>query len=173
MKKSIFITGGHITPAIAIIDTLTTRSDVQVVFIGRKYAMEQDKQASAEYELIAAKQIRFLPITTGRLQRSFTGQTIPSLLKIPVGFVQSFIYCLRERPKLVVSFGGYIALPVAYAAWILRIPVITHEQTLVAGLANKLIALVARRVCVTFQGIYRIANTSRTFRVLTATPIYH
>ncbi len=151
MKKKIFITGGHITPAIAIIEELGTRADIDIVFIGRKYALEGDTLPSAEYELITAKHIRFLVITTGRLQRSFTGQTILSLLKIPVGFVQSFIYCLRERPALVVSFGGYIALPVAVAAWVLRIPVITHEQTLVAGLANKLIARVAQRVCVTFK----------------------
>jgi len=77
-------------------------------------------------------------------------QTIPSILKIPVGCIQALWYCIREKPSLIVSFGGYVALPVAIAGWLCRIPVITHEQTLVPGLANRIIARIARRVCVTF-----------------------
>jgi UDP-N-acetylglucosamine--N-acetylmuramyl-(pentapeptide) pyrophosphoryl-undecaprenol N-acetylglucosamine transferase len=57
---------------------------------------------------------------------------------------------VRDRPSLIVSFGGYVALPPAIAGWLCRIPVITHEQTLVAGLANRIIARIAKRVCVTF-----------------------
>jgi UDP-N-acetylglucosamine--N-acetylmuramyl-(pentapeptide) pyrophosphoryl-undecaprenol N-acetylglucosamine transferase len=57
---------------------------------------------------------------------------------------------MRDRPSLIVSFGGYVALPPAIAGWLCRIPVITHEQTLVAGLANRIIARIAKRVCVTF-----------------------
>jgi UDP-N-acetylglucosamine--N-acetylmuramyl-(pentapeptide) pyrophosphoryl-undecaprenol N-acetylglucosamine transferase len=89
-------------------------------------------------------------ITAGRLQRRFTLQTIPSVLKIPIGFVQACVYCIRERPSLIVSFGGYVSLPVAIAGWLCGIAVITHEQTLVAGLANRIIARIAKRVCVTF-----------------------
>jgi UDP-N-acetylglucosamine--N-acetylmuramyl-(pentapeptide) pyrophosphoryl-undecaprenol N-acetylglucosamine transferase len=147
-KRTVVITGGHITPAIAVTDAL--KDDVSVVFIGRKYAMEGSRIPSFEYRLMTKRGIRFIPITTGRLQRHMSWKTIPSLVKIPVGCIQSLWYCLRERPSLIVSFGGYVALPPAIAGWLCRIPVITHEQTLVAGLSNKIIARIAKRVCVTF-----------------------
>ncbi len=142
------MTGGHVTPAIAVIDAL--KGDSSIIFFGRKYATEGNRTLSAEYRLITERGIPFISLTTGRLQRQWTWQTIPSLLKIPVGCIQSLWYCLRQRPALIVSFGGYVALPTALAAWLCRIPVITHEQTLVPGLANRLIAGLARRVCVTF-----------------------
>lgn len=149
-NRTIVITGGHITPAIALIEALKTRDDISLVFIGRKHAIEGSRMPSFEHQLIIEKSIRFLPITAGRLQRRFTRQTIPSLLKIPVGCIQALIYCISEHPSLIVSFGGYVALPVAIAGWLCGIAVITHEQTLVAGLANRIIARIAKRVCVTY-----------------------
>jgi UDP-N-acetylglucosamine--N-acetylmuramyl-(pentapeptide) pyrophosphoryl-undecaprenol N-acetylglucosamine transferase len=150
MTKKIIIAmcGGHITPALALIDALKDAGSI--VFFGRKYAIEGSRAQSAEYRLITERGIPFIPIAAGRLQRRITWRTIPSLLKIPVGCMQALWYCIRSRPSLIVSFGGYVALPVAIAGWICRIPVITHEQTLVPGLATRLIAGFARRVCVTF-----------------------
>lgn len=164
---SIVITGGHITPAMAVIDAL--KRNASIVFVGRKYAMEGSRTVSFEYRLITEKHIKFISLSTGRLQRRFTWQTIPSLLKFPVGLIQALICCLRERPSLVVSFGGYIALPTVLAAWLCRIPVITHEQTLVAGLANKIIARIAARVCVTFPET--LSHFPKEKAVVTGLPI--
>ena len=147
-QTTVVMTGGHVTPAVAVIDAL--KDDVSIVFFGRKYAMEGSRILSVEYRLITGKHIRFIPLITGRLQRRMTAMTIPSLLKIPVGCIQAYLFCLRERPSLVVSFGGYVAFPVAVAAWFCRIPVITHEQTVVAGLTNRIIARIATRICVTY-----------------------
>ncbi len=168
-KYKLFITGGHLTPAIATIDALEERGNFDVVFIGRKFAKEGDEELSVEYQLISARGIRFLPLSAGRIQRKFTKYTIPALLKIPVGFVQAGIYCLRERPSVIVSFGGYIAFPVALAAFCLGIPVITHEQTLAPGLTNKLIANLAKRVCVAFEETKSFFPTGKA--VYTGLPI--
>jgi len=147
----IFITGGHVTPAIAVIEEIQKRlSDLDIVFIGRKYAMEGDIEVSAEHKLISSLGIRFLSLTTGRLQRSFTLMTIPSLLKIPFGLAQALWYLLKERPAIIVSFGGYIALPVVIAGWIVGIPSLTHEQTQTVGGANFWIAKIAKIVCVSY-----------------------
>lgn len=165
--RTIVVTGGHVTPAIAVIDAL--KSDVSVVFFGRKYAMEGSRTVSAEYRLIIGKGIRFISITTGRLQRYLTWMTVPSLFKIPVGCIQALWYCLRLRPALIVSFGGYVALPTVLAGWLCRIPVITHEQTLVPGLANRLIARIATRVCVSFPDT--LARFPKDKAVLTGLPM--
>ena len=140
-RKKILITGGHVTPAIALIDKLKQQGDADIVFIGRPQ----------EYHLITEKGIRFLPLMTGRVGRTFTRHWLPSLLKIPFGFAAAMWYVLGERPSLVVSFGGYIAFPVALSAWILRVPILTHEQTRAAGLTNRIIGRIAKRVCVAYE----------------------
>ncbi|MBI4999732.1 glycosyltransferase, partial [Candidatus Gottesmanbacteria bacterium] len=55
-----------------------------------------------------------------------------------------------SKTQCHLSFGGYIALPVALAGWLLRIPIITHEQSVVPGLATKIISRIAYRVCVSW-----------------------
>ncbi len=144
----IVITGGHLTPARAIISALKRLGGFRVLFIGRKYALEGDLTLSLEYQIIQQLGIESYFLTTGRLQRQLTRHTLSSLAKIPIGFIRSF-WCLnRFKPDIIVSFGGYIALPVSLAGWLLRIPVVTHEQTLSPGLATKVISLFARRICV-------------------------
>ena len=54
---------------------------------------------------------------------------------------QRYLYLLLKlKPDIVMSFGGYLAVPVVIAAKILGIPALTHEQTVVVGYANKLIS---------------------------------
>lgn len=151
-KPKIFITGGHLTPAIAVIELLI-KENWQVWYIGRKYAQEEDVSVSVEYETIKKldNKIRFLQITAGKLQRYLNFKTIMSLFKIPVGFFQSFIWILSIRPDIILSFGGYVAIPVTIVAYILRIPIVTHEQTHTPGLANKIIAKFANKVCLTWK----------------------
>ena len=145
------ITGGHATPALAVVEAIRqNHPDWGVVWIGRGSALEGMMLPSEEYHLVANNHVRFLPLNAGRLTRVFTAQSIFSLFKIPYGFLQAFWYCSREKPDCIVSFGGYVALPVAVAGWFLRIPVITHEQTRGTGLANRIIGFIARRVCVSF-----------------------
>lgn len=142
--KKIFITGGHYTPAKAVIDKL---EGWKIFYVGRKYAMEDSNVLALEYQEL--QHLNYLCITTGRLQRKFfvnVWQSIRSLLKIPVGFLQSFWWLLRYQPNVILSFGGYVALPIVINAWILDIPVLTHEQTKTIGLANRIIRLFGAKV---------------------------
>lgn len=145
--KKIFITGGHLAPAKAVINKLNSW---EIYYVGRKYAMEGQKALALEYlELSSWGGLRYLSILTGRLQRKFfvnVGQSIFSLLKIPVGFLQSFWWIIRYRPNVVLSFGGYVGVPVVVCAWLFDIPILTHEQTPVLGLANKIISIFASKV---------------------------
>lgn len=154
MKKHIIkllITGGHLTPAIATIEELKQRNiTVDIVFIGRNTATEQYADKSYEREAAEKAGVRFYPLVTGRLQRHFSVQSFLSLLKIPIGFFQALFYITKERPDCIISFGGYLALPVVVLGWLFRVPSITHEQTSVAGLANSIIARFAKKICITF-----------------------
>lgn len=143
------VTGGHLTPTLAVIEEL--KDAAEIIFIGRRYTSEGDKAKSAESSVIPSLGIPFFPIEAGRLQRQFTIYTIPALLKVPVGFLQAFAILIKAAPDVVISFGGYVALPVVIAAWLQRIPVLTHEQTTEFGLANKIIAYFATKVAVSWE----------------------
>ena len=140
MKQiTLCITGGHLTPALAVIEEIIRQKlNWNLLFIGRSHAFEGGASPTQEKRLIQAYGIPFYALFTGR--QGF------SIWKFPVGFFQSLFLLAFNRPTAVLSFGGYIALPVAIAAFLLRIPIITHEQTGGLGLANKIIARFARRV---------------------------
>ncbi len=166
--KILFVSagGGHFSPALTVIKRFKKED---VVVVGRKYALEGDSTIALEYKVCQDLGIRFLPLTTGRLQRHWSIHTIPSLLKIPLGFLQAVGILLVERPAVVVSFGGYVAVPVVYAAKLFRIPIVMHEQTLEAGLANKLSAKVADKICISWES--SSASFPKEKVVLTGNPI--
>lgn len=165
----ILITGAHLTPAVAVVEELNKNKNVQIVYVGRKTTREGDATPSIESQVLPTKGVKFIPIITGRLQRSFTIYTIPSLLKIPIGFIQAFFILLFEKPDVILSFGGYVAVPLVFWSWLLSIPVIIHEQTLVSGLSNRLSSLFASRIAVSFDQNINKFDSSKT--VLTGNPL--
>lgn len=166
----IVITGGHVSPALAIIDLLQKQyPDVSLVFVGRKYMLEGEKTLSLEYKEVVKRNIRFIPLTAGRLTRLVAILTIKSLLKVPVGFFQALKIIQQEKPDIILSFGGYLALPVAFSGFISGTPVFTHEQTIHPGIANRLIALISRKVFVAFEEAKKYFSPLKT--VVTGNPI--
>ena len=150
-KIAVAITGGHSTGIALIEEIRKNHPSWEVYFFGRKNSFEGSSTPSFEsVELAKNKFVSFMPIITGRLQRKFTISTIPSLLKIPVGFGQSLVLLAKIRPDITISFGGYISTPVVISSWLLKIPVITHEQTSSIGLANKINSLFAKKIAVSF-----------------------
>ena len=144
----IVIVGGHLSPALAVIEKLKGED---VSYIGRKHVFEGDKALSLEYQEIEKLRLPFYVLLTGRLQRRFTKHTIPSLAKIPFGFFQSLAILRKIKPDVVLGFGSYLFLPVAAASKLLGIPVVMHEQTLEAGFSNKLISKFAKKVCISWK----------------------
>lgn len=163
----IVIIGGHLTPALSVIEELPTVA--KVIYIGRKYALEGDSAVSFEYQEVTKLKIPFKDIKTGRLQRSFTKYTIPSLFKIPLGFLQAALILKRFKPDVVVGFGGYVSLPVVLAAYIFKIPVVIHEQTLEAGAANLFAAKYSEKICISHPSSKKFFPGEKT--ILTGDPI--
>lgn len=146
--KKILITGGHITPAIAVADELRKLApEAEIIFVIRRQAMEGGGE-SEEAGMVSARGFRFLSISAGRLTRTLTLLGVVGIVRIPFGFFRAFGICIAERPDIIVSFGGYVALPIVLAGWMLGIGSLTHEQTRVPGLANRIIGHFAKRVCV-------------------------
>lgn len=170
MKKTIVVTGTHLTPALAVIDQLRkTPEKWQIYYFGRRYTMEGKRVLSPEFRLLPAQKITLVNIPAGRLQRRFTLWTIPSLLRIPLGLVISFYHLVKIRPDVICSFGGYVSVPVVIAAKVLGIPGLTHEQTAAVGLANRINGLFVDRIAITFPQSRQFFPKEKT--VLTGNPI--
>jgi UDP-N-acetylglucosamine--N-acetylmuramyl-(pentapeptide) pyrophosphoryl-undecaprenol N-acetylglucosamine transferase len=143
----IVITGGHFSPAYSLIQELKGHD---IVVIGRRYAFEGDRNETFEYKVCKKFNIPFEVINAGRLQRKFTKHTIPAAARFPQGIAKSLQILKKEKPSVVVTFGGYVGLPVAIAARLLSIPVVLHEQTLHAGLSARLISKFASVILTSF-----------------------
>lgn len=160
--------GGHFSAAYGVIKALPKNAEILVV--GRKYALEGDSAVSLEYQIAQDEHIPFSVLTTGRIQRKFTKHTLTSLVKMPIGFLQSLHILHRFQPDVVVSFGGYIAVPVTLAASILRIPLVLHEQTLGAGIANLAVSRFAKKICVSWD--VSLPRFPKDKTILTGNPVY-
>lgn len=164
----VLVTGAHFTVAQAVIEELQKYPNMDIVYVGRKTTMEGDSSLSAESQILPLLGVKFIPITAGRFQRSFSIYTIPSVFKIPLGFLQAFWIILKEKPNVLLSFGGYVAVPLVFISWLFSIPIIIHEQTLVAGLANKISGFFATKIAVSFKENYPYPKEKT---VLTGNPI--
>lgn len=148
--KKIVITGGHLTPAMAVIEELKNRG-WGIYYFGRKFSFEGQKVPSEESKIIPKLKVKFIPISAGRLQRKFTFHTIPSLLKVPLGFFQALLLISKIKPQIILSFGSYVSTPTVLAGWLFNIPVLSHEQTVSLGLANKINSFFSRKIAVSFK----------------------
>ncbi len=163
----LLITGVHSTPAIALIDSILGRAEI--VYVGRKYPLGGEKTISLDYKELNKRKIRFISLEAGRLTRFLSLRSIINFIKTPIGFFQALRILKKEKPAVILSFGGYIALPVSIIGFFLGIPVYTHEQTINPGLTNKIIALFAKKVFCSFEENLRQFPKNKT--ILTGNPI--
>jgi len=168
-KKKIVISGGHLTPALAVIEELQKRNDWEIFYFGRPYSTEGDKTPSLESKIVQEKGLKFIPINFGRIQHKFTRYTLLAFLRIPWGFILTFYHLLRLKPDLVLSFGSYVGATVSLAAWLSVIPVAIHEQTTVFGLANKMTSFWAKKIFVSWP--ITLKHLSKEKAVLTGNPL--
>lgn len=165
----IAVCGGHFTPAFALMESLQSEGIYDVFFIGRKYASAESRSVSIEYRTLQKMDLPFFTINAGKLQRYISFKSLMSLLAVPVGLFQSLILLLKIRPDAVISFGGYIALHVCPVAFLLGIPVITHEQTVTLGLTNRIIARISKVLCLGWKDTRNIPP--HTNSVYTGNPV--
>lgn len=167
----IALTGGHFTPCYSVWEELTKRDPkLQVLFFGRKHALSNDKTLSLEYSTFRNKNnLLFINLITGKLHRYFCFDNFLLPVKFLTGFLQSFYYLITKRPDIIISFGGYLSVPVVLAGWMLRIPIISHEQTLGMGLATKINSHLSNIICVSFEKSLQYFPKNKT--ILTGNPI--
>lgn len=152
------ITGGHHSSALPIIKKLQSSNskndskgnnanNVEIHWIGHKYTLQGNKNSTLEYNEITELGIPFYNLYAGKFYKTYN---LLRLLKIPLGFIHAFFLLLKIRPDVILSFGGYLAVPVVIVGKFLGIKSLTHEQTLVTGYANSLISKYASKVLISW-----------------------
>jgi UDP-N-acetylglucosamine--N-acetylmuramyl-(pentapeptide) pyrophosphoryl-undecaprenol N-acetylglucosamine transferase len=146
-------TGGHVFPALAVANVLRDRG-VGVVWLG--------VPASMESRLVPANGF---PIEWVRV-RGIRGKGLGAWLMAPVriasAVLQSLAVLRRIRPRAVLGAGGYVSGPGGIAAWLMRIPLLIHEQNAIPGLTNRWLARVATVVMQAFPGSFAADVRART-----------
>ncbi|BCZ48656.1 UDP-N-acetylglucosamine--N-acetylmuramyl-(pentapeptide) pyrophosphoryl-undecaprenol N-acetylglucosamine transferase [Clostridium gelidum] len=163
-KYKIIMTGGgtagHVTPNLALIPKLK-ENGFEIKYIGSFDGIEK--------EIITQNNIPFFGISCGKLRRYFDVKNFTDPFKIIKGVAQSIKILSKEKPDIIFSKGGFVAVPVVIAASIKKIPVVAHESDMTPGLANKLSAPFCNKLCVTFRESLNLINGNKG--VLTGSPI--
>ena len=136
-------TGGHTSAGLAVAAALARHGVTDLHWIGSRTGTEARRVPEAG--------LPFHPVAAGKLRRYWDWRNVTDLgLRVPAGLAQSWRLLRRLRPRVVLVTGGFVALPPAVAARALGIPVVVHEQTAAAGLANRVAGRFAHRVALSF-----------------------
>src|SRR5437867_11080745 len=134
-------TGGHLFPGLALADALAARG-ASVTFVGTAAGIEARAVPAAGYPL------RLLP---GRqLRGGGAARVVAGLASTAGGTLRALVLLGELRPRLVVGVGGYASVAVVIAAALRRVPTVLLEQHVVPGAATRVLARLARRICVGF-----------------------
>ncbi len=163
-SPSIVLTGGgsagHVTPNIALLAPLREKG-FDIAYIGSYDGIE--KRLLGDFDL------PYYGISSGKLRRYFDPQNFKDPFKVIKGYREAGKILRELSPDIVFSKGGYVGVPVVRAAARLKIPCIIHESDMTPGLANRLCAGAAKKICCNFPETVEKLPPGKA--VLTGTPI--
>ena len=138
-------TGGHVYPAMAVADHLKAEG-WHIVWLATEGGMENRLIAGKGYDVAMMR------------MRGVRGKGLLRKLMAPIQVLQACMQSLsafrRYRPDVVLGMGGFAAFPGGLTAWLLRRPLVIHEQNSIAGLTNRALAHFARRVLAAFPSAF-------------------
>lgn len=145
-------TGGHVFPALAVARELEARG-AQIVWMGTRAGLEAKLVPQAGYpiEWISIAGLR------GKGLLSWFGAP----LRLIKAFVQAITIVRRVSPQVVIGLGGFASGPGGLAAWVLRRPLVVHEQNAKAGLTNRILAWLADLVLEAFPSSFARRHQAR------------
>ena len=156
-------TGGHVLPAVAVIEELRSRGiTFDALWIGSSKGVERD--------IAATQGVPFVAIQTGKIRRYVAIQTFTDLARIPVGTAQAWRAIRAFNPDVIYSTGGAVSVP-SVVAGSRRAPILTHEQTAQVGIANRTASRFAQTFAVGFEQTAILARKRHPNVVVTGNPV--
>lgn len=134
-------TGGHVMPALAVAEQLRTQG-AEVSWLGTRRGLESRLVPRAGFPIDY--------ISIGGLRGKGWMGWLLAPFRLTLALVQAGGVLARRRPAVVLGMGGFVTGPGGVMSWLLRRPLLVHEQNAIAGLTNRLLAPLACRVMVAF-----------------------
>jgi len=154
--------GGPVSPLLAIYEKIKQRNpEIEAVWLGTKKGPEK--------KMVEPYAMDFKTISSGKLRRYLSLANFIDPLKVLLGYLQAKSILKKFQPDVVLTAGGFIAVPVVWAAASLKIPSFIHQQDLEKGLANKLMQKKATVISVTFEESLKDYPENKTY--LTSNPV--
>ncbi len=156
-------TGGHIYPALAILNEIKLHDkEAEILYIGTKEGLES--------KLIPKEGIKFKTIRVKGIPRRINKNSLIALRELFYGLRESDRIIKDFKPDIVIGTGGYVSGPVVYRAYRNKIPTIIHEQNAFPGITNKILSRFVDKMAVTFdESIKYFKNPDRIIK--TGNPI--
>lgn len=127
---------GPVTPLLAIHDVIKEKyPEAEFLWVGTKKGPEK--------RLVEEKGIKFVTCSSGKIRRYISIWNLIDIFRIVIGFFQSLKLMMKENPDVCVSAGGYISVPLHWAAWLFGVKTWIHQQDVVPGMSNKFMSPVA------------------------------
>ena len=148
MKKIIFTgggTAGHVTPNMALIERIRedTEEEFEISYIGSYEGIEKG--------LMESMKVPYYGISSGKLRRYFDLKNFSDPFRVLKGMREAKKLIKKIKPDVIFSKGGFVAVPVVFAAKKYKVPIIIHESDMTPGLANKLCIPKADIICCNFE----------------------
>jgi UDP-N-acetylglucosamine--N-acetylmuramyl-(pentapeptide) pyrophosphoryl-undecaprenol N-acetylglucosamine transferase len=141
-------TAGPIAPLLAVRESLLKKELQAQFFIA-------DVAGSVGELLSKSEQIPFFRMRTGKLRRYFSWRTVAAPFLVLFGLAQAIYLLKRYKITHVLGAGGFVQVPLIWAAWLLRLRTHIHQQDIAPTLANSLCAPIAKTISVTFASSTR------------------
>lgn len=150
-------TGGHIFPAVAIANALREkRPDADILFVGATGKMEMEKVPAAGYPIEG--------LWISGLQRKLSLKNLSFPFKLISSLVKARQIIKRFKPDVVIGVGGFASGPTLRMAASRGIPTLIQEQNSYPGITNKLLAGVAAKICVAYDGMEKFFPSDKIIK---------
>lgn len=141
-------TGGHIYPALAIINKIKEKEpNSEFLYIGTHNRMEKD--------IIPSHNIPFVGIEMYGFNRKNLFKNFKTVKTIFSSYFKTKKIIKEFKPDIVIGVGGYVTAPVIYAAKKLGIPTLIHEQNTIPGKTNLYLSKYASKIAVSFESSFK------------------
>ncbi len=155
-------TGGHLFPAIAAAEAFCARAPgTEVLFVGTRRKMDAAS--------LAAYGFSSCTVHCHGIKGKNIGELLKALAVLPLSFLEAVYHIRRFAPDVVLGVGGYVTGPVVAAARLLGLPTIIHEQNSVPGLANRKLARIVKRICLSLPDTEAVFPREKV--ILTGNPV--
>jgi UDP-N-acetylglucosamine--N-acetylmuramyl-(pentapeptide) pyrophosphoryl-undecaprenol N-acetylglucosamine transferase len=156
-------TGGHVSPAVAVLEELRSRGPLDALWVGSQQG----------YEAHAAREhgVPYRAVHVGKLRRYASLSTLADSVRVPVGVVEAWRILRQFRPDVVFSTGGFVGVPAVIAAHRLGVPSLTHEQTAHLGLATRINSRFCDVVALTYSSTAAALRARRPRVIVTGNPV--